>query len=536
MTKQSYHGSTHQGSRLICGDNLDMLQKYVASESIDLVYLDPPFNSKQMYNVWARDPRSNERTAQEEAFKDTWTWAEASESYFKTVERGGPVSVALEAFRKLLGEKPMLAYLAMMAPRLVELRRVLKPTGSLYLHCDPTASHYLKLLLDAVLGPSNFRNEIIWKRTNAHNNARRYGPVHDVILFYAAGPGYGWYDPRIAHDEDYVEHTFTRVDNDGRRFQAVDLTGPGTRKGESGRPWRGVNPTEVGRHWAVPGGVTARLAIKGGTVQDRLDALDANGRIYWPVKTGGKPGLKWYANELAGMAIPDVWTDIPRLTAQSTERLGYATQKPRALLERIIVASSCEGDMILDPFCGCGTTIEAAEMLGRRWIGIDISWKAINVIEQQRPVMQKAEYENVDWPTDIGSARALFARDPYRFQWWALTVIGVELWKELQKRGADRGVDGRLSFRDGDKVGQAVVSVKGGAIPASTVRDLRGVMAREEADFGVVVSLKPFTTGMRNEAASAGFYESAGERYSRMQLLTVAELLDGVRPHVPRTT
>ncbi|MCC7180699.1 MAG: site-specific DNA-methyltransferase [Acidobacteria bacterium] len=250
-------------NQLFYGDNLDVLRLHVPTESVELVYLDPPFNSSQDYNVLFAERDGSQAAAQIQAFEDTWHWDESAEHvYRETVEAGGKVSAVLQSFRTFLGENDMMAYLTMMAPRLVELRRVLKPSGSIYLHCDPTASHYLKILMDAVFGPANFLNEVIWKRTLAHGSAKRFGPVHDVILTYAKTTAYYWGDPRIGYDPDYIESKFTQIDEaTGKPFQGISLTGAGTRKGDSGRPWRGVDPTAAGRHWALPGHITEKLGI-----------------------------------------------------------------------------------------------------------------------------------------------------------------------------------------------------------------------------------------------------------------------------------
>ncbi len=369
---------------LYLGDNLDILGRYLAEESVDLIYLDPPFNSNADYHA----SLATQDGAPIPAFPDTWEWntesAQAYAAFVADARVPEPARRALVAFRDLLGPSNMLAYLAMMAPRLDALRRVLKPTGSLYLHCDPTASHFLKLLLNGVFGADRCRNEITWKRTHSHGSAKRYGPVHDTILFYTKSDSWYWSDPRMPHGPTYLKQHFRQRDlATGRCFQAITLTGAGIRHGASGKPWRGIDPTAVQRHWAIPGAVIKRLGIAGGTAQDKLDALDRMGRIYWPEKRGGTPRLKWFSDELEGVSLPDVWTDIPPLSAQAAERVGYPTQKPRALLERIIEASSREGDLVLDPFCGCGTTIAAAQQLHRRWIGIEISSLATALIQSR---------------------------------------------------------------------------------------------------------------------------------------------------------
>jgi DNA modification methylase len=536
-------GPVAEPNLLYYGDNLDVLRRHVKDESVDLVYLDPPFNSNANYNVLFAE-HGTRAAAQIQAFEDSWEWNEESAAtYQETVERGGEVANALMSFRTLIGTSDMLAYLSMMAPRLVELHRVLKPTGSLYLHCDPTASHYLKLLLDAVFGARNFRNEIIWKRTFAHGSAKRYGPVHDVLLFYSKTDQYLWTNPRVAHAVDYVERHFRYVEpGSGRQFQAITLTGSGVRHGESGLPWRDVDPTRVGRHWALPGELTDQLGIPAGSVQDRLDALDGAGMIYWPEKQGGTPRLKVYADQLTGgVALPDIWVDIPPISAQARERLGYPTQKPLALMERIIGASSNAADVVLDPFCGCGTTVDAAQELGRRWIGIDITHLAVGLIKHRLvdrygPEIAKT-YRVIGEPTTVDDARVLAKDDPFQFQAWALGLVGARV-AGSDKKGGDKGIDGRLYFHDSDNgpTRQIIFSVKAGHLVPNYVRDLRGVIEREKAEIGVLLSFEEPTAGMRVEAAEAAFYESPWGRHPRIQLRTIRELLDGHGIDYPHVT
>ena len=408
---------TEPKNLLYYGDNLDVLRRHVADETVDLIYLDPPFNSNATYNVLFAEQNGTKAAAQILAFGDTWHWDQtAAEAYQEVVEAGGRVSQAMQAFRQFLGDSNMLAYLSMMGPRLMELRRVLKPTGSIYLHCDPTASHYLKMLMDAVFGPENFLNEISWKRTYSHGSAKRYGPLHDVLLFYAKTEGYFWKSLKVEHDPAYIEKHFRCVDETtGKKFQAISLTGAGTtRTGESGQPWRGINPTAVGRHWALPGKVLAALKIDKTTTQEALDALDSAGRIYWPKKESGTPRLKWYIDDTEGVAVPDMWTNINPISAQAAERLGYPTQKPEALLERIIQASSKEGDVVLDPFCGCGAAVAVAQRLNRRWIGIDITHLAVNLIKVRlRDAFgDAAKYDVIGEPVSVEDAQALADADP----------------------------------------------------------------------------------------------------------------------------
>ncbi len=527
---------------LYYGDNLDVLRQHVKDESVDLVYLDPPFNSNATYSVLFGHADGTQSAAQIQAFEDTWHWDKAASAAFReTVKAGGQVASALGAFQTLLGPSTMLAYLSMMAPRLAALRRVLKPTGSIYLHCDPTASHYLKLLLDAVFGPENFRSEVIWKRTTAHNSAKRYGPVHDVILLYSKSANYVWNASFQDYDPKYLATKYRHTDAGGNLYRLSDLTGPGRREGASGQPWRGYNPTDSGRHWQPPSYCYDKYRELAGEelsqypLIERLDKLDEIGLIQWPDKPGGRPEHRRFLADMRGVALQDVWTDIDPINARATERLGYPTQKPQALLERIIRASSNEGDVVLDPFCGCGTTIAAAQTLKRNWIGIDLTALAISLIKSRLAAAGAADYTVLGEPTTADDAAELAASDPYGFQWWSLGLIGAR--PAEGKKGADHGVDGRLFFFDDDATPkQVIVSVKAGKVMVPHVRDLVGVLDREKAQIGVLISLKPPTQPMRQEAASAGFYTSTlfGD-FPRVQLLTVAGLLEGKTIEMPNS-
>ena len=514
---------------LYYGDNLDILRQHVPDESVDLVYLDPPFNSNASYNVLFREKSGEDSPAQIKAFTDTWEWTLETERTFEQdiiLHPGTPSAVKdmIAAFRQFVGQNAMMAYLVMMTPRLVELRRVLKPTGSLYLHCDPTASHYLKLLLDSVFGKGNFRSEIVWKRSHAHSSAKRYGPVHDNLLFYSKSDNYLWANERKPYDEAYVNRYFKFDDQDGRgRYWTGDLTGAGTRNGETGKEWHGFNPTTKGRHWMYP--------------PSALDQLNGDNRIYWPKNTAAWPKLKRYLSESKGVPFQDVFDDVYALQTmggRKGERLGYPTQKPEALLERIIQASSSEGDVVLDPFCGCGTAVAAAEKLRRRWIGIDITHLAVALMKSRLKTAFDLEpgkdYDVVGEPQDEGSARALWEQDPYQFQFWAVSLLEAQPQSE-QKKGADRGIDGVIYFVDGPRrtPQKVVIQVKGGHVSAPQVRDLKGVVEREKAALGLFISLDEPTGPMRTEAASGGFFHSDlwNREYPRIQLRTVSEMLAG---------
>jgi DNA modification methylase len=519
---------------LYYGDNLDVLRRYVRDASVDLVYLDPPFKSNQDYNVLFREQSGTPSAAQIRAFEDTWEWNEdAQQSYEEIIEHGGRIAEAMRAFNTFLAKSDMMAYLSMMAPRLLELRRVLKPTGSIYLHCDPTASHYLKMLMDAVFGSSMFRNEIVWQRTGAHGSSKRFGPIHDTILFYTKSEVYVWNPAYIPLPQETADAWFNNVEPDtGRRFNRNTLTAPGVRSGSSGKPWRGIDPTTKGRHWAVPG--FARHVIGDLDTIEALEALDKMGRVFWPKKAGGTPMLKLYLDESKGVPALDVWTDI-RLQTSAQERLGYPTQKPEALLERIILASSNEGDVVLDPFCGCGTAIAVAQRLNRQWIGIDITHLAITLIRHR---LRDAYGDSVTCkvigePVSIPDAQALAVQDKYQFQWWALGLVGAR--PAEPKKGADKGIDGRRYFHDPQdgETKQIIFSVKAGHLLPSQVRDLRGVVDRERAAIGVVLTMEEPTRAMRAEAASGGAYQSPWGRHPKLQIFTVAELLGGAKVDAP---
>ena len=355
-------------NRLFYGDNLDVLRERVATESVDLVYLDPPFNSNRNYNVIFARNASSADTAQIQAFDDTWRWSNHTEEQFLELVNGGApnrVADALQAMHTLLGENDALAYVVNMAPRLVELHRSLKPTGSLYLHCDPTMSHYLKVLLDAIFGAENFRNEIVWKRTATKGDARRkFGSVHDLLLFYSKSQNIAFTATETPHGDKYLSR-FTLDDHDGRgRYEGAPLDSPNPRPNLT-YEYKGFAPPQNG--WRVS--------------RELMEELDRDSRLIFPKSLQGRIRRKNYMAELKGQPIGDVWSDISPLNSQAAERLGYPTQKPMALLERILASSSREGDVVLDPFCGCGTTIDAAIKMKRRWLGIDITYIAVGFVQ-----------------------------------------------------------------------------------------------------------------------------------------------------------
>ncbi len=504
---------------LYYGDNLDVLRRHIKDESVDLVYLDPPFNSQATYNVLFADRSGAKAASQLKAFEDTWEWDDsAARARQEVIEAGGKVSDAMQAFKQLLGQSNMMAYLAMMAPRLVELRRVLKPTGSIYLHCDPTASHYLKVLMDAVFAPQNYRNEIVWRRTNSKGLAfTRFAANHDVLLCFSKDQTRTWNQPYVGHDPEYIRDFYRFADDNGRRFSLDNLANPNKNRPNLTYEFLGV--TRVWR-WT----------------KDRMQKAFEDGLIYQS-GAGSVPRLKRYLDEQEGTPIDDIWTDIRPIGAQAAERLGYPTQKPLALLERIIQASSNPGDVVLDPFCGCGTTIDAAQKLGRRWIGIDITQAAMVVIKKRLhdTYGDAANYKVVGEPVTLPDAQALAAQDPYQFQWWALGLVGA---RKAEKKGSDRGIDGRLLFHDEGPAGETkevILSVKAGHTGPAHVRDLHGVLDAEHAELGVLITIDEPTQPMRAAATDAGFYTSPydGVSYPKLQILSVAALLDGKRIAMP---
>ena len=462
-------------NKLFYGDNLDVLERHIPAESVDLVYLDPPFQSGRDYNILFEEQDGTAAAAQIQAFEDTWTWDQrAATSYDRVVSAGGPIGQTLEAFRQMLGGSPMLAYVSMMAPRLLELRRVLRPTGSIYLHCDPTASAHLRLLMDSVFGPENFRNEIIWYYYNKmHDSRKRLFPrATDTLLFYV---------------KDVAENFTYKQIKEMREKPVRQLA----RKKVAGR---------------------------------MVNVKDEEGHVVYRLKED--------------RTIDNVWR-IPCIQpADQYQRMGYPTQKPEALLERVIEASSNEGDTVLDPFCGCGTTIAVAQRLHREWIGIDITHLAVGLIKYRLlhsfGLKAKRDYEVIGEPTTIEGAIELAHDDRHQFEHWALGLVGARA--SAKGKGADKGIDGQLSFQEGgpgSPFKRVLISVKSGHVSSRDVRDLRAVIERDKAAIGLLITLEKESRDMRTEAADSDFYEWGGKKYARLQFLTVAQLLDGKQLDMP---
>ena len=498
---------------LYFGNNLSVLREKIADESVDLCYCDPPFNSNRNFFVLFKDRTGKASAAQEAAFEDTWVWNEDSEAAYKELVISCPnrdLATTVEALRQFLKETPMFAYLVAMAIRLFEIHRKLKPTGSFYLHCDPTALHYLKVLLDTIFGPQNFRNEIIWKRTNAHSDSKTWSRVSDTIFFYTKSGKFTWNPVYQAHGEEYRDGKYRHKGADGRVYRLSDMTSPNPRPNLM-YEWQGHASPQNGWRYS----------------QETMAKLDAKGRIWYPDEKTKRPQLKRYLDEMSGTLMGNVWTDITPINSQASERLGYPTQKPLALLERIIQASSKPGDVVMDCYCGCGTTVTAAHKLGRQWIGIDVTAVSIAIIKSRLENSfddLKGKVQVDGFPQDFESARQLFELDPYRFQIWACTLIDAY---PLTKKGADGGIDGWLNFLDLDDTPQrAVVQVKGGKVQVGLIRDFCHVVTREKAAIGFFLCMGDVTKPMLDEATRQGFWTDAGGRdFPKVQILSVADLL-----------
>ena len=535
----------YENRTLVRGDNLEEMRQF-PDDCIDLIATDPPFNSNRNYFVPYRDEHGQEPDTLIRAFTDTWTWGEAAEEAYQhlLVAEGGQIEDTIQGLRQFLNETPMMAYLVMMAIRIVEMHRILKSTGNLYLHCDPSASHYLKIILDAIFGANNFRNEIVWQRTSSHNEGNRFGRVHDIILFYSKNPKPLWNPVYTAHDPEYVDR-FYRYEDERGCYRVGDLTAAGvTQRGKSGQTWRGINPSTVGNHWraprreAWPEGVEPPENYESLSVHEKLDVLDANGLIYWPPR-GRVPGFKRYLSTSRGRRVTDVVTDINPLTGNSKERTGYPTQKPTELYKRFITASSNEGDLILDPFCGCGTTLVAAEELNRHWIGIDLTYLSIGAVRQQfeRLFPQYRESVTVEGtPENEEQSLRLARNNPHAFEDWCVTHV-LEF-RSNDRRGADGGIDGTFRFPIGrvkgrQAYGKAVAQVKGGTYTLSHVRDFRTAMQNTNADLGVFVVTTPPTRGMQTEATRSGTYTHP--RYDlSVPVLQIYEIQNHFRGTPPR--
>ncbi len=520
-------------NKLWYGDNLTIMQG-MPKYSVDLIYLDPPFNSKQNYNLLYKTMTGKPVPEQVEAFCDTWEMDAQKEA----IARSMPVLMRehgiddyyvdfwrlwMQALRNT--QPHLLAYLIFMVQRLLHMKSILRPTGSIYLHCDPTASHYIKVMMDGIFGHDNFLAEIIWQRTNARGTKGRWPRIHDVILHYSASKKFTFNPTKVKAEASRLPHTLI-AGSDGKKYQTYELTGAGiTKEGESGKPWRGFDPSAFGRHW--------------GNKHSTMDSWDAAGLIHWPARNGFPRRLSAspFDPEQREVTVGDVWTDIDRINQSAGERLGYPTQKPIALLDRIIKASSNKGDVIFDPFCGCGTTIYSASKNERRWIGCDIAILSIKLVREHLTdkyrLVEGAHFEVDGIPTSVEGAQELFNKDPSTFQNWFVERVGGF---PMQRKSADRGIDGRIYFETRAGLREMMIQVKGGKhVRPTDIRDLRGVLEREEnAEMVGFLSIAPPTKAMLSEAAEAGMYEYGGVQYPRIQFLTTEEVLVGKREfHMP---
>lgn len=553
---------------LYYGDNLSWLRNHdiFPNDSIDLIYLDPPFNSTADYNVIFNEPSGEKSQAQIKAFDDTWGWdKDACAVALKELGMAGGKPEVVDYIHWVAGRgdkfsRSTAAYLSMMAIRLVELKRVLSSKGSIYLHCDPTASHYLKTIMDTIFGVDNFRNELIWRRTGSNSAAKRFGPIHQTIFYYVKSKLAPFYPVALPYTKGYIEDYFTEMDEHGR-YRPVLLTGPGIRKGDSGKQWRNYDPTSSGRHWQPASYLYKKYQKLTGQdlaqypLLERLDKLDDIGLIHWgKAKDSSVPNYKYYLEDAPGVLCQDILAyqpgtegcvyglpeqgidqDAKWLSTKDKERLGYQTQKPEGLLDRIIRSSSKEGDIVLDPFCGCGTTIASAQRLKRHWIGIDVTWLAIDKVEKRLKESYGDKIKKIYFvkgqPVDVASARALAEKDKKEFEIWAISLV------EAAHREHDGGVDGILSIPESKKsFTKVVVQAKGGKkLNPGMVRDLLGTVEKEKAAIGLMITLEEPTIGMNELAIHSGDYESPiwHKKFPKIQIRTVGELFDGKNFELP---
>ena len=472
---------------LIRGDNLIEMRK-IPDNIVALIATDPPFNSKRDYFVPYRDEHGKEPDTLVKAFTDTWKWGDAAEAACDELIRdiGGAVGETIEGLQLFLKQTPMMAYLVMMGIRLVEMHRILKPTGSLYLHCDSAASHYLKLLLDAVFGHANYRNEIIWRKyAGRKNNAKhKFATQTDTILFYAKSKD-AVFNPLFEPISDKeIEKKYRYTDDDGRRYRLS---------------W--------GRHYQMTG------------EQRRI-----------------------YLDEQPGAAIGSLWAeDGLQLNTSTRERAGYPTQKPIALYKRIIQASSNEGDLVLDPFCGCGTTLLAAEALNRRWLGIDLTYLATGAVTLQMEKFFPQLKDSIlitGTPETAATALQLAREDPGGFEEWCVTH--VLKFTSNAKKVSDGGIDGTYRFPIGKvkgrtAYGKMVAQVKGGQYSLGHIRDFRTAMTNAQAELGIFVVTRPPSDGMRTEASRAGMWQHPlwDMTCPRVQLYEIQDYFAGTMPQIP---
>lgn len=508
-------------NKLYYGDNLEVLRKYIKDESIDLCYIDPPFNSKRNYNQIYNN-LGKEDQAQAQAFVDTWTWDNHANEALEEIQsnyQGKFTSQTIDlidGLTKVLGKGSLLAYLVSMTLRIVEIHRVLKSTGSFYLHCDPTASHYLKIVLDTIFCSQggDYIAEITWERTSAHSDSKTFANTTDVIFLYSK---------RILmfnqqfkpYSEEYLKKYYKHQDGKGR-FLDRDLTAGGLSGGGYNYDWKGIK-----KLWRCP--------------IETMQKYEEQNKLYYT--RNGTPRLKQYLEEMPGVPLTNLWNDIPPINSQASERLGYPTQKLEALLERIIKASSNKGDVILDAYCGCGTTIAVAERLERNWIGIDITYQSISLMLKRledsfgKNVLDKIELNGI--PKDMESAQALATKPDDRtrkeFEKWAVLTYSNNRAVINDKKGADKGIDAIAYFQgDKDNREKIIFQVKSGNVKSGDIRDLQGTMTLQGAALGIFITLKPPSKDMVQTAKSAGIYRGRymSQSVDKIEIVTVQEILE----------
>ncbi|MDJ0505357.1 MAG: site-specific DNA-methyltransferase [Aphanizomenon sp.] len=516
-------------NQLYYGDNLEVLRRYIKDESVDLCYIDPPFNSKRNYNQIYNNIGAEDK-AQAQAFIDTWEWDDhairgINEILINYHGLFTQQCIALiTGLSNVLGKGSLLAYLVSMTLRITEIHRVLKPTGSFYLHCDPTASHYLKLILDAVFCSNKgiYQSEIVWKRTTAHGNAKqgskKFEINFDIIFLYSKTNQYTFNTIYRPFQEDQLEQQYNKVDQNGRRYRLVTPTAA-KGGGDTSYEFHGVQPPK-GRFWAYS--------------KENMEKFYEDNKLYF--SSSGQPYIKYYLDERPGVAVMSFWDDIKPMSPTSKERLGYPTQKPESLLERIIKASSNENDIVLDAYCGCGTTVAVCQKLDRQWIGIDITYQSISLIlkrlEDSFPgVLKTIKLHGI--PKDIESAKALANKTDDRtrkeFEKWAILTYTNNKAVINAKKGADKGIDGIVYFQ-GDKNDpeKIIFQVKSGKVKSGDIRDLLGTMTLESASLAIFITLEEPTKDMLKTAKSAGFYQSKYMSHScdKIQIVTIKEIIE----------
>ena len=562
-------------NRLYYGDNIDVLRKYIKDQTVKLCYIDPPFNSKRNYNLIYNNI-GEEDFAQTQAFIDTWTWddsAEHSLMEIKTNATGGYSSKTIEliiGLENVLRKGTLLSYLVSLTQRIQEIHRVLTSDGSFFLHCDPTASHYLKIICDSIFCSQRgqFQNEIVWRRTGAHNKTRRFGPIHDIIFFYSKTQNFTWNSPKRPYMLGHVNEYFVKENNQYRtNYYGNVLTGSGIRNGDSGKPWRGFDPTQKGRHWAIPKALLEGIEedISELTVLEKLEYFYDKGYIKinegqaWPI-------YEHKINQNDGQPISDIWAfqpytektvfstlqgideDVRWLSPKDKERLGYPTQKPEGLLRRIIKSCTDEGDLVLDAYCGCGTTVSVAQNMGRNWIGIDITYHSISLILRRlmdsfgEKIIESIELNGT--PRDFNSAVSLAnnTNDKARkeFEKWSVLTYSNNKAAINTKKGGDRGIDGIAYFVDGSPTGEALIkkvifSVKSNVnMVPNFVRDLYGTVEREKAACGILITLYDAPNLVKEAKTYGKFIHSfLGTEYDKISIVSIKEILSGARLNLP---